>query len=541
MELRNYIVIIRRWLWLILLCIILAAAGAFLFSRQQMPIYAAQATVLLDNSRSAGGVQANYQDLLANERLARTYAELFSGREVLQAVQQELGYAPEFLNISVSPRRDTTLLVARVESNDPEAAAFIATRLPEIVSERQRLRQAERYAATKAGLTQELAALEADIAQTRDALAETAPTNDAEIARLNSALSLQERSYETLLQNLSAIRLAEAQDTDVLSLVEPARVPQTPIRPRIPTNTLMAALVGLMIGLGAVFLIEYLDDTLKEDSDLTEQLGVNLLAAIGKVGEGEKRTLITELNHNAPVAEAYRMLRTNIRFALVDTPLQTVMVTSPGPSEGKSTTAANLAVVMAQAGHRTILVDADLRRPVQHKLFDVPNKEGLTSALVERESTLTEYLRDTGVENLRVLPAGPLPPNPSELLGSQRMREVVAELQREADLVILDTPPVLAVTDSALIASSISGALLVLRAGQTHLEAARRAVEQLQGVQATILGAVMNGVREGREGYYYYYEYYSSEGGGAGPKAKPATFGARMRALLVNTVPLKRG
>ncbi len=398
MELKLYYAILRRWLWLILLCTLLAAAGAYLFSSQQARVYQARSTVLLDNSKAASDGQA-YSDILAGERLARTYAEMFNGRQALNIGLDQLGYKPDILDVSVSPQRDTTLLSVIVESSNPEAAAFLANTLPDVVAEQQRTRQAARYATTKASLTEELNSLASDIGAEREAIARlsaTAGEDDAEVSRRNAGLGLQQTTYETLLQNLAAIRLAEAQELDVLSLVEPAAVPTVPIRPRVPLNTLLAALVGAMIGLGTGFLIEYLDDTVKASSDFAHLFGMGPLAFIGRIEEEGERVLVSALDNRAPMAEAYRMLRTNIRFAAVDGPLKTLLVTSPGPGEGKSTTSANLAVVLAQAGHHTILVDADLRRPTQHRIFNVSNQKGLTTALVERSTTGKRVLASLG-------------------------------------------------------------------------------------------------------------------------------------------------
>ncbi len=174
--------------------------------------------------------------------------------------------------------------------------------------------------------------------------------------------------------------------------------------------------------------------------------------------------------------EAYRVLRTNLQFAAVDRRMRTLTVTSPAPSEGKSITAANLAAALALADKRVVLLDADLRRPRQHRIFGLRNNIGLTTALVDEHPALDEILQQTTVQGLRVLTSGPLPPNPAELLGSTRMRELLAQLLAQADIVVIDTPPVTAVSDAAIISSQADGVLLVLDAGHTRREVARRAV-----------------------------------------------------------------
>ncbi len=202
--------------------------------------------------------------------------------------------------------------------------------------------------------------------------------------------------------------------------------------------------------------------------------------------------LTTLLNPRSPISEAYRSLRTNIEFSSLDDPLHTLVVTSAGPEEGKSTTLANLAVATAQAGKRVILADCDLRKPSLHTLFGIDNDSGITSMVVDEQLFAQPPLRETEVSDLFLLPSGPLPPNPSELLASRRMEEIIKALTAQADIVFLDAPPVVAVTDAAVLASKVDGVLLVIRVGKTRREHARRAVNLLQKVNARLIGSVLN-------------------------------------------------
>jgi capsular exopolysaccharide synthesis family protein len=203
--------------------------------------------------------------------------------------------------------------------------------------------------------------------------------------------------------------------------------------------------------------------------------------------------LVTVTNPRLPVAEAYRTLRTNLEFASLERPLRTLLVTSPGPEEDKSVVLANLAVVIAQAGKRVILVDGDLRRPRQHELFGLSNAVGLSTVL-RGEASVALPLADGGVAGLSVLPSGPLPLNPAELLASRRMSELIATLSDQADMVLFDAPPVVAVTDAAILAGQVDGVLLVIHARQTRREHAQRAKDLLEKVHARLLGAVLNNV-----------------------------------------------
>jgi capsular exopolysaccharide synthesis family protein len=214
--------------------------------------------------------------------------------------------------------------------------------------------------------------------------------------------------------------------------------------------------------------------------------------------------LITVSEPRSPISEAYRTLRTNLDFVSLDQALKTLVVTSARVGEGKSSTLANLAVVSAQAGRKVILVDADLRRPTLHQVFGLDNETGLTTAIMDDAALASPPLQTTGVEGLSVLTSGPLPPNPAELMGSRRMEEVIAALAEQADQVFFDTPPVVAVTDAAVLATKVDGVLLVISAGKTRREYARTAVRRLEQINARLVGTVLTNVQIGADfqGYY---------------------------------------
>jgi capsular exopolysaccharide synthesis family protein len=222
--------------------------------------------------------------------------------------------------------------------------------------------------------------------------------------------------------------------------------------------------------------------------------------------------LITETDPKSPASEAYRSLRTNIQFAGLDRPCRTIVVTSASAGEGKTTSVANFGVVAAQGGSRVCLVDSDLRRPMLHRLFGLDNGSGLTTALVE-DLPFADLAQATRVPNLWVLPSGPLPPNPAELVGSKRMREGLQQAASKFDLVICDSPPVIAVADGVALAAQCDGVILTIRVGTVAHDVIRRAVEQIEGVKGKILGVLLNNVDLTRDGYYYYYRYYQSYDG----------------------------
>ena len=515
MELRQYALLLRKWLWLVVICTVVAGGTAYGVSKNSTPIYQASATLLV-NQASNPVSGAGYQDILTSERLAKTYANLLTGWPMLDETARRLGVDAKDLEktVTVSSVRDTQLLEIQVEGPNPQLIVQIANTLPEVFIAQNQELQMGRVSESKASLEREITSVEADITRTQDAL--NAVTDDNQRMRLETSLAQYRSTYSSLLSSYQQIRLAEAQATDNVAIAKPARVPELPIRPRTMTNTLLAAVVGAMIAVGAAFLIEYLDDTIKTPDDVARVSGLSTLGAIARLKEtGGTRQLVAWLQTKAPESEAYRTLRTNIQFSSVDKPVRSLLVTSAGPSEGKSTTAANLAVVMAQTGQRVVLVDTDLRRPVMHKVFGVANNTGLTSALLNGDQVVLDgHLQGTEVENLSLLTSGPIPPNPSELLGSHRMARLVEKLVGQADLVIFDSPAVLAVTDAAVMGRQVDGVLLVADAGQTREQVLAQAAAELQQTGANLLGVVLNRLDSRRGGYYYYYYYYSEEEGG---------------------------
>lgn len=220
-----------------------------------------------------------------------------------------------------------------------------------------------------------------------------------------------------------------------------------------------------------------------------------------------QKQLITYSNPKSPISEAYRVLRTNIQFSSVDNPLKTIVVTSAGPGEGKTTTIANLAITFAQSGSKTLLIDGDLRKPRLHKHFGFSNDSGITTILARREN-YTKHLHEGPVENLHVLVSGPVPPNPSELLSSNSMKQLIVSLKEDYDMVLIDAPPVGTVTDAAILSTLVDGTILVASSGHVEIEAIQRARDLLDKVNANIIGVVLNKLAKNAQGNYYYYYYY---------------------------------
>ena len=369
-----------------------------------------------------------------------------------------------------------------MEDIDPERAASIANEVPKVFIQQNYELQARRYADSKASLQRQIDETQASIAGLQDGikgLEAAANPDQNELDRQRRDLQTLQTGYATLTASYEDLRLQEAKQLDTLLVTEEATPSPDPIRPKTRQNTLLAAIVGAMLALGVAYLIEYLDDVVKDPDGVKAALGLTTLAAVPVAeGNGGTSELAMIAGGQSAVTEAYRVLRTNLQFAAVGRPLHTLLVTSPSPSEGKSTMSANLAIALAQGGRRVILADCDLHRPRQHKLLKLQNNVGLTSGLLDEHADPIGLLQDSVVPGLRILTTGPLPPNPAEVLGSARMHAVMAALAAEADIVVLDSPPVLSVADSAVLASQVDGVLLVIDAGLTRREMARRALAE---------------------------------------------------------------
>jgi len=353
-------------------------------------------------------------------------------------------------------------------------------------------------------------------------------------------IPLSREAEENLkLYNLISAREREIDLTGLLRtnnvrLLERATVPGSPVRPRPMQSLMLALLLGVSLGVGLVFLMETFDNTLKSPSDVESTLGIPVLGMVpiigGKDGSAtpekiRERDLGIFTDPKSLAAECCRSIRTNILFMSPDHPPHTIVVTSPSPQEGKTTTTINLAVTMSEAGGRVLVIDTDMRRPRLHRSFGVPNQVGLSTVVVGK-STLDEAIKRTEVPNLDVLCCGPVPPNPSELLHAEKFAEVIRECARRYDRVILDSPPTSAVTDPAVLGNLCDGVILVVKGGETKRESALMARRQLLSAKAKILGVIVNEIDFSNPAYgyqYYYYRDYARYGYGSSPEEREAS------------------
>jgi polysaccharide biosynthesis transport protein len=510
-DLQRYFNILWRRAWIILVTIVVAGFIVYILNRQSTPVYQATTTVLINEAPSTK--TTDYTAIVTSERLAQTYSQLMSKKPVLEGVIEQLDIeiqAEDMLeNLFIQPIRDTTLIEVRYEDVDPKRAALITNAIVTVFSTQNQQLQASRYASSKSSLETQLNQMDDQIQRVSSVLSslEENEDNQAERDRLETNLNQYRQTYAYLLQSYEQVRLVEAQSTSNIVQVEPASIPEKPIRPRTLTNTILAVVIGMFMAIGGIFLYESIDDTLKGPDEITAQVGLPVLGIITRHEIDESKP-ITLLEPRSPVSESFRALRTNIQYASVNRPLKTLLITSPTPAEGKTTISVNLGIVMAQSDRNVVIIDADLRRPKIHKALGLPNQKGLSDLFVDDGLTINGSLKKTEIYNLRALVAGNLPPNPSELLGSEKMQIILEKINLEANLIIVDSPPVMAVTDPAVLAPKVDGVLLVVKPGVTQMAVLKQSVELLRRGDVKILGFVLNEVDMKKRGNYYYRGYY---------------------------------
>ncbi len=497
-------------LWLIIIGTMVAGGVAYFFSQRMEPVYQATTTLMVRQEQNPTSIVSPYY----SQPLTFTYVQLIRKRSVMEGVISELDLAyttGELVKkIKVSTIANTNLLELSAEDTNPLLAQQIANTTAEVFSQQYQQQ-------IKTETTSALSVIGSEIAEL-EKKSENAELSSEEINRLNELHTLR---------TLWRIQLTQAQATGGVIPWELASLPTSPVRPNILQNVLLACLLGLVVTGGSAFLIEHLSRTVETAEDVSKLTGLPTLGAIMrfKTKKEERSKLVTEARPRSSVAEVFRVVRTNLQFVTVDKPNQTLLVSSSSPQEGKTLFTANLAVSLAQTGKRVILVDADLRHGDMHELFELPNPKtrGFSSLLVEQSSDVASFLYSTRIEGLKVIPLGSHAPNPAELFSSPRIDFVINELRKEADIVLFDSPPILAVADTIILAPKLDGVILLVEAGKTRPEALTDAKEALAKGNANILGVVLNKIEVGGGYYYryrypyyhrYYSQYYTEEEGG---------------------------
>jgi capsular exopolysaccharide synthesis family protein len=443
--------LLKKW-YLMVICLVLATCSAFAVTKLYLkPIYKAEATLFL--GKEPGQIALSISDIQLNNQLVVDYRQILKSRRVAKIINQKLGVdIKEFQGkVEVTTVKDSRIFNISYEDVDAELAANVVNELAEVIKQ-------------------------------------------------------------------MASEIIEVKNVNV---IDTAEIPDDPISPSIKKNVAIAGFLGLLLGAALIFLLEFIDHTFKKAEEVEKQLGLNVIGTIPEFEGGKRgkkkakdknvleqqylKNLITHNNPKAPATEAFRELRTNLYYTNVDNELKTLVVTSPTLGDGKTVTAVNLAVTLARLGKKVLIIDADMRKPKVHLYFGVKNKGGLTNILTEQnEDFKVKISKKEDISNLNIIACGPVPPNPAEMLSSNKMKNLLEKLKDEYDLILIDTPPVAQVTDAAIVAGITDGVLLVLASRQTRIDMAKRAKKLLNGVNANIVGTVLTKIETSRTGYYNY-------------------------------------
>jgi polysaccharide biosynthesis transport protein len=484
MTLRDYWRVMIRRSWIVIAAIIATAAPAIALSSRQTPIYQADADMLI-RILPGESVFGSGQQNINPDRLVQNEISVLEGDVVYARLKQNLGLDDDPPFATGSGFTDADVITVSVESGDPETAATLANAYVDAYIDVKREQAVNGMVAASAELQTKISDLQSQI-DTLDAQIDASTTDDDAGAEADRRTLVDQQAL--FRQRIDQLQVDAALSAGNAELVRPAEAPIKPIKPTPVRTALLASVVGLLLGLGAAFLIDHLDDSVRTSEDLA-RLGtdVPVLATVPNVTGRDNRPLSVSDPEN-PAVEAYRNLRTNVQFLGIERKMRSIQVTSTRPGEGKTTTAANLAVVLSQTGATVVLVDADLRKPDLHRMFAIDGSNGLTNNLAGDPMELT-IQRIT--DQLWVIVGGPVPPNPSELLSGRRMDAFAEELARRFDYVIIDSAPLLAVSDAAALSRHVDGVLLVAQSKHVSLPQLRESLATLDRVGAPLLGIVM--------------------------------------------------
>jgi capsular exopolysaccharide synthesis family protein len=514
-DLSEYIRVLRHRKYQIAAVTILVLGATMFFTFQQTPLYEGNTKVLVKPVQNAtSSVSVPQQPNLDTER------ELVLSQAVAQKVQRDarvgipVDKLLERVRVVVVP--DTEVMEVRYDDPDPSTASRLANAFAAAYVDFRSEQALDQFQAATAavqkridGIQSSLAAVDRKLQSASDP--STRNTLQAERDTFVAQLAVLEQRLLDLQSNASVAQGSA-------EIIQRADLPTSPVSPNKGRNAILALFAGLALGTALAFLRERLDDRIKGRHEVERRLGAPVLAAVPNVGawkRSDEPQLIMRTDPKSPVSEAYRTLGTNIQYLASRQPLKVIMITSSLGGDGKTTTSSNLAVALAQAGKRVILVSADLRRPRMHQFFGMPNDIGFSSLLSDSVG-LARTTKDVGIPSLRVIGGGPVPNDPAALLGSRRAGDVLQSMRAVADFVIIDTPPVLAVADASILAPLVDGTVFVMDADRSSRAALGQARDQLENAGANIIGAVYNNFQPGSSSYYpnyytYYHQYYSDQ------------------------------
>jgi len=502
-DLRTFLAVLKRWAWVIVAGAVLAGGSAYLVSTllTTSPTYEARAMVLVGPALTAN--DANATQIEAARRVSLVYVQVAGSRPLLERVanELELELSAEVLRtlVTVTTPQEPPIITVSALADDPKLAAALAN---EVVQQLRDVAPTVGGAGEQAQqfIERQVEALELEIETLIpqvEALANRparTTAQDARLAELQTRLASLRATYAAL------VTASSPASSNQLTVIEEAVPSQAPLPRGRAQSVMFAGLLGLVLALSLAFLVEHLDDKVRAPEDaerITRLPNLGDIEAIRSSGRHADRSAAEELPPGTPGGEGFRSLRTNIDLSAPSAP-RSLLISSPRRGEGRTTVAANLAVAFAQAGRGVLLVDADLRQPSLDRLFDLSNTRGLSDALRSGDSPAADLAQPTAITGLRVLTSGERPHNPSELVTSSRMHEVIADLVRTNELVIFDSPPVLEAAEPAMLASVLDATLIVLAAGRTTQASLREARDTLALARATVIGTVLNRVAASR-------------------------------------------
>jgi non-specific protein-tyrosine kinase len=522
MELKLYLKPLLKWWWLILLATALASVSSYLALGQQPPTYESRTTLMIGRTiddPNPTGTQFNL-----GQQLAQTYADIARREPIRNATKEALGmnWLPTY---TVNALPNTQLIEIIVVDTSPERSYVVAKELANQLIRLSPSGPQQEEQERQAFINQQLNNLQVQIEETTAEIefqqeilgglfsAQQLAETQTQIAALEEKRSTLQANYAALVANTNQGAI------NALTIIENAAIPSSPVNSNKLLTLLSAAAIGFVLAASVAYLLEYLDDSIKTLDDVRQTCDLPALVGIAPIKlENEGHKLVAYEQPRSPISEAFRILSTRIQFYNIDHACRRILITSARPKEGKSVIAANLAIVMAQAGHRVLLIDADLRKPTQHLLFELNPKPGLTALLLNSRITKDgtyeillppeKYLQKTAIRNLYLLASDIIPPNPSELLSSVKLKTTLDALSARFDFLIIDSTPILDLADSIALSIQTDVVILVAHAKKTKRKELKTAVSHLREVNANVIGVTLNGLSTKLEGRYD--EYYKS-------------------------------
>jgi non-specific protein-tyrosine kinase len=525
MEVKEYINPLLKWWWLIIACTLLSAISGYLAVSQQPATYRSSTTLMIGSAVDDPNPSAG--ELGLSQLLASAYGDIAQRRPVREQTMMALNL-PSLPEYSARALQNSNLLEIAVVDVSPHRAQAVANELANQLIQQSPTAPRPEDEERRVFIEDQLSSLQTNIQETEvEIIAKQSELEAAfsarEIADLQNEIAALLDKLRTLQSNYGAL-LPNTQGgaTNTLAVIEPAGLPRNPVGPNVPVTVATTAAVGFALAAAAAYFLEFLDDTIKTPKDVKRATGLITLPSIPRYDtNGIPRNLVARNEPRSPAVDAYRRLRTGILSQDEANQFNTILITSATPGEGKSSVAANLAVVLAQSGEETLLLDADLRRPSQQDIFRLREKRGFSDLLVgyykhadhveNTEALLDTVIQLTDVGLLSVMASGPVLSDAFELLDSEVMEQVLLDLSERFDRIIIDSPPVLVASDSISLATKVGAVMIIADSRRIRRKQLVESVEQLQSVNANLIGVALNRVNAKSAGYYYQYYYYDKQ------------------------------